>query len=226
MPSARSVRRRASRARPRGCRSWRRLRRRRPGRRARRAASAARSASCPFDLDRAFRLRRDLGRLDLDPGLLERLADGAEVAGLAEHPQLVAVLAHVLGAGVDRGDQVVLAVAARRRRRSRPFSRRSRRPSRARRGCRRGLVKARRISALARLRLSVSASTRIADAAGAVALVEDPFDRRRRRRRRRCRGRSPAGCLSFGIEASRAFCTAVARVGLPSRSPPPSRAAT
>ena len=32
--------------------------------------------------------------------------------------------------------------------------------------------------------------------------------------------------LSFGIEASRAFCTAVARAGLPSVSPPPSRAAT
>src|SRR6185503_11377127 len=32
--------------------------------------------------------------------------------------------------------------------------------------------------------------------------------------------------LSFGIEASRAFCTAVARAGLPLTSPPPSRAAT
>src|SRR3954469_24893243 len=32
--------------------------------------------------------------------------------------------------------------------------------------------------------------------------------------------------FSFGIEASLAFCTAVARVGLPSMSPPPSRAAT
>ena len=32
--------------------------------------------------------------------------------------------------------------------------------------------------------------------------------------------------LSFGIEASRAFWIAVARVGLPSGSPPPSRAAT
>src|SRR5215210_4932160 len=32
--------------------------------------------------------------------------------------------------------------------------------------------------------------------------------------------------LSFGIEASRAFWTAVASVGLPSGSPPPSRAAT
>src|SRR3954471_15993550 len=32
--------------------------------------------------------------------------------------------------------------------------------------------------------------------------------------------------LSFGIEASRAFCTARASAGLPSGSPPPSRAAT
>ena len=32
--------------------------------------------------------------------------------------------------------------------------------------------------------------------------------------------------LSFGIEASCAFWTAVASVGLPSVSPPPSRAAT
>src|SRR6476619_6297140 len=32
--------------------------------------------------------------------------------------------------------------------------------------------------------------------------------------------------LSFGIEASRAFWIAVARAGLPSGSPPPSRAAT
>src|SRR6185437_4857500 len=32
--------------------------------------------------------------------------------------------------------------------------------------------------------------------------------------------------LSLGIDASRAFCTAVARAGLPSVSPPPSRAAT
>ena len=32
--------------------------------------------------------------------------------------------------------------------------------------------------------------------------------------------------FSLGIEASFAFCTAVARVGLPSMSPPPSRAAT
>src|SRR5690349_15532307 len=32
--------------------------------------------------------------------------------------------------------------------------------------------------------------------------------------------------LSFAIEASRAFCTAVPRAGLPSVSPPPSRAAT
>src|SRR6201996_7080418 len=32
--------------------------------------------------------------------------------------------------------------------------------------------------------------------------------------------------LSFGIDASRAFCTAVPRAGLPSMSPPPSRAAT
>src|SRR6201995_2901051 len=32
--------------------------------------------------------------------------------------------------------------------------------------------------------------------------------------------------LSFGIDASRAFWTAVPRAGFPSRSPPPSRAAT
>ena len=32
--------------------------------------------------------------------------------------------------------------------------------------------------------------------------------------------------LSFGIEASRAFCTASASDGFPSGSPPPSRAAT
>ena len=90
-----------------------------------------------LDLDRALRLHRHLGGLDLDARRLERLAHRAEVAGLAEHPQQVAVLAHVLGAGVDRGDQVVLAVAARRRRRRRRASRRSRRPSPARRGCRR-----------------------------------------------------------------------------------------
>src|SRR6202012_4750022 len=32
--------------------------------------------------------------------------------------------------------------------------------------------------------------------------------------------------LSLGIDASRAFCTAVPRAGFPSMSPPPSRAAT
>src|ERR1700729_1172578 len=32
--------------------------------------------------------------------------------------------------------------------------------------------------------------------------------------------------FSLGIDASLAFCTAVARVGFPSMSPPPSRAAT
>ena len=68
-------------------------------------------ASALADLDRALRLHRHLGGPDLDPGALERLAHRAQVARLAEHPQLVAVLAHVLGAGVDRRDQVVLAVA-------------------------------------------------------------------------------------------------------------------
>ena len=64
-----------------------------------------------LDLDRALRLHRHVGGLDLDPGLLQRLAHGAQVGRLADHAQLLAVLAHVLGAGVDRGDQVVLAVA-------------------------------------------------------------------------------------------------------------------
>ncbi len=48
---------------------------------------------------------------DLDTGALERLAYRAEIGRLADHAQLLAVLAHVLGAGVDRDDQVVLAVA-------------------------------------------------------------------------------------------------------------------
>ena len=146
--------------------------------------------------------------------------------GLAEHVQLLAVLAHVLGAGVDRRRSGRPRRSARRRPTIAPFFSKIQATEPGSPRLPPCLVKAWRISALARLRLSVSASTRIATPAGPVALVERPVRSRRRRRRRRCRVSIACWILSFGIEASRAFCTAVARVGLPSVSPPPSRAAT
>src|SRR5215218_1716005 len=66
----------------------------------------------PIQLDGAFRLRDQTGGLDLDPFAFERFPDAGQGGRLADHPQLVLVLAHILGAGVDRPDQIVLAVAA------------------------------------------------------------------------------------------------------------------
>ena len=63
------------------------------------------------DLDDRVRLHRQVGGADLDPGLLERGADGGQRRGLGRHLEQVAVLADVVGAGVDRRDQVVLVVA-------------------------------------------------------------------------------------------------------------------
>ena len=71
------------------------------------------------------------------PACLERGADRGEVGRLGDDLEDVVVDGDVLGAGVDRDHQVVLAVARRRRRRSRPSCRRGRRPTPARRGCRR-----------------------------------------------------------------------------------------
>ena len=51
------------------------------------------------------------GRLDLHARLFERLAHRGEVGRLAEDAHFVALLLHVLGAGVDRRHHVVLAVA-------------------------------------------------------------------------------------------------------------------
>ena len=127
------------------------------------------------------------------PGLLERVADGRQVAGRGDHLVDVLVERDVLGAGVDRDDQVVLAVARARRRRSRPACRTGRRPSRARRGCRRACRARWRTSAPVRLRLSVSASISSATPAGAVALVET-VSNCRRRRPRRCPSGSRARC--------------------------------
>ena len=109
----------------------------------------------------ALRLHRQLGGLDLDPGGLQRLAHRAQVARLGEHPQQVAVLLHVLGAGVDRRDQVVLAIAGAVDDDRPRFSKiQATEPGSPRLPpC---LVKAWRTSALVRLRLSVSASTRTA----------------------------------------------------------------
>src|SRR5215210_3177769 len=74
-----------------------------------RASISRRSALA--HLDGALRLQRDLRGLDLDSGLLERRADGAEIGRGGGDLEQVAVLADVLGAGVDRGHPVVLAVA-------------------------------------------------------------------------------------------------------------------
>src|SRR4051794_5907042 len=62
-------------------------------------------------LNRALRLHRHLGRADLDAGLFERLAYRAERPRLAEDPELLTVLADVVGAGVDRRQHVVLPIA-------------------------------------------------------------------------------------------------------------------
>src|SRR5262249_16882690 len=55
-----------------------------------------------LDQDRAFRLHRLFGRDDLYARCLQCLANGAEIGRVADDAQLVTVLAHVLGAGVDR----------------------------------------------------------------------------------------------------------------------------
>ena len=115
-----------------------------------------------LDLDRALRLHRTSADSISTPAPSSASRTALRSRRLADHPQLVAVLAHVLGAGVDRGDQVVLAVAAAVDRRSTPrFSKiQATEPGSPRLPpC---LVKAWRTSALVRLRLSVSASTRIA----------------------------------------------------------------
>src|SRR5215203_4953939 len=66
----------------------------------------------PFHFDAAFRLRDQSRGLDLDAFAFERFPDGGQGGQLADHPQFVLVLTDVFGAGVDRPDQVVLAVAA------------------------------------------------------------------------------------------------------------------
>ena len=73
----------------------------------------SRRASASADLDDVLGLHRELGRLDLDPRLLERGADRGQSEAAVSHLEQVAVLDDVFGAGVDRGDQVVLAVALR-----------------------------------------------------------------------------------------------------------------
>ena len=62
------------------------------------------------ELDRRLGLPADLGGLELDPRLDERLAHGGEVGGLGEDLEDVLVLVDVLGAGLDRGHEVVLGV--------------------------------------------------------------------------------------------------------------------
>src|SRR6478735_4319413 len=61
--------------------------------------------------DAGLRLLGDLGRLDLDPGRLERLADGGQVGWVAGDLEDVVVERDVLRAGVDGDHQVVLGVA-------------------------------------------------------------------------------------------------------------------
>src|SRR3954470_5504491 len=64
-----------------------------------------------LQLHGAFRFDRQPGRFELDPFAFQGLLHRRQVARVADYPQLVLVGAHVLGAGVDRSDQVVLAVA-------------------------------------------------------------------------------------------------------------------
>src|SRR3954451_9675592 len=63
------------------------------------------------DLDGGLRLHRELGGLNLDAGVLESRANGRQIRCRGGDLEEVAVLGHVLGSGIDRRHQVVLAVA-------------------------------------------------------------------------------------------------------------------
>src|SRR5947209_18153119 len=63
------------------------------------------------DLDTARGPHRQLGRLDLDPGLLQRGPHARELRRLGDDLVHALVADDILGAGVDRRHEVLLAVA-------------------------------------------------------------------------------------------------------------------
>ena len=167
---------------------------------------------------------RDLGGLHLDPGLLERGAHGGQVGRLAEDLEHVVVEHDVLGAGVDRDHQVVLGVALAVDHDDALLVEQV--------GDGAGLAEVAAVLGEGVADLGAGAVAVVGqrldedrDAAGAVALVDDGLERS-------ASAPSPVplaiarSMLSLGIEASLAFWTASASAGLPSRSPPPSFAAT
>ena len=72
--------------------------------------SSLRASSAPTSTV-VFGQHRLLGRLDLHPALLQRCPNRAQVAGIADDPKRISLARHVLGAGVDRGHQVILGIA-------------------------------------------------------------------------------------------------------------------
>ncbi len=130
----------------------------------------------------------------------------------------------VLGAGVDRGDQVVLGVALGVDQHHAALLELPRPPIRARRGCRRACRRR------GGSRRRCGCGCRSAPRPGSRRRRDRSPRRRRarsarRRRPRPSRGRSPAGCCPWASSSSRAFSIAAARVKFASGSPPPSRAA-
>ena len=149
----------------------------------------------------------------------------ARSLGAVSTRNVAVVLDDVLGPGVDRDDQVVLVVAIAVDERSRRASRRSRRPSWARRGCRRG--GRRRGGSPSRS----GCGCRTAPRRGSrPRRGRSPRRGSARARRHRplppSRDRSPAGCCPSASTGRAPSGSRSPGSVFPSGSPPPSRAAT